>query len=154
MPIDPATDPHAGTRRRSGSATGCRSSFEAIGSTVFEGQVGVVFRFARGDAETVAVEDASYRTAGAHKSTGAWPDRDTIDALARTIGAKLVSATSAGNHRIMCEADSRDARGSTNAHLAKWLRRAMRVLVVLHAQHPIESVRVEGFDVRKRELEA
>jgi hypothetical protein len=115
--------------------------FDAIGSRTTEGEVLLTICF-RGS-ETTESPNASFREP-ARRSSATAIDDGTLDALFRTVFAKLDAGGPPGTKRIVYSAHF-ETTESHNAHLAKWLRRAMRVLARVHHEHPISSVRVDGF---------
>jgi hypothetical protein len=118
---------------------------QVLGHSTTEGTAGLVLRFASAT-KTVDNPAASFRTPGARVATLAAPDDETLSAVFRTIGAKLSTSTRQdGTKRITYEVSFGDTSVFNNAHLAEWIHRASNVLMTLHARHPIEEVRVEGF---------
>ena len=115
---------------------------DALGGATTEGVAAITIRFT--DAVTTESPNASFRTPGARRSSGASIQDGTLDALFRSAGGRVERGGERGSKRIVYTATF-ETSTSHNAHLATWLRRAMRVLELLHAEHPIDDVRVDGF---------
>ena len=84
------------------------------------------------------------------RATIAWletnaPDDKTIADAFFAVGATLAKPRKNGARVVEWEISGGDSSFSTNAHLAKWIWRAMRVLQAIHARFPIASVELNGF---------
>jgi hypothetical protein len=97
--------------------------FEALASATTEGTASLTIRFAPAD----AVGDES------------------LADVFRAIGAKLGETRNPNERRVYYEVDFGESSALTNAHLARWLRRATGVLELVHAKRPIAEVSVAGF---------
>jgi hypothetical protein len=101
--------------------------FEALASARTEGRASLTIRFAPSDA------------------VGSSENERLADVF-RAIGAKLGESAKPGERRVYYEVDFGESSALTNAHLAAWLRRAIRVLELVHPTRPIAEVSVAGFE--------
>lgn len=121
---------------------------EALGGTRTEGTATLAITFAPAETEhhLIDVPTADFRSAAARRITHATtpPNEETIRLAFRTIGGELRS--SFVNEMRIVYTTSFESSVFTNAHLADWLRRAFDILEVIHVNHPIDKVRVDGFN--------
>jgi hypothetical protein len=111
--------------------------FDAIGSSTTEGTAALTIQFET--AQPATTPDTPFRSPGAVAPESTAPTDDLLRAVFRTIGAQVDGS------KITYEVNFGETSVLSNAHLVRWLHQAIDVLLALHAQHPIDNVKIDGF---------
>ena len=116
----------------------------ALSNDRTQGTAQLVVRFA-GETKTTAHEGSRFRDGDAAIKPGT-PDDKTLGDAFFAIGATLSDRKRKDGARVIeWSFDPDETSYATNAHLDRWIWRAVHVLMLVHTRYPIASVEIEGF---------